>query len=70
MSIIPEVDMVDERDARDFVDKHHAVIQLRRVAPKQSDGSPGLMVLVDSGSGARLYVKGKKQWWYYDLEKE
>ena len=70
MGIIPDIGMIDEQDARDLINRHRIAIQIKRTAPKQSDGTVGAVILVDSGTSAKLYIKGKKQWWYIDLEKE
>ena len=68
--LVPSIDNVDKRDGRELGNQHRAAIQLQKTAPKQSDGTPGTMVIVDSGSGAKLYIKGKRLWWYLDLERK
>lgn len=70
MGLLPDVDTVLRKDSGDLANQHRAAVQLRRVAPMAGDGTPGTIVLVDSGSSAKLYIKGKNRWWYYELEKE
>lgn len=70
MAINPAIKRIDDRESVDLADKYRLAVQLRNAAPKQSEGVAGSMVIVDNGSEARLYIKGKKQWWYIDLDKE
>jgi hypothetical protein len=68
MSLTPKVDMIDNRDAHDIAGMYKMPLRVLRSAPKRREGDPGTMVLVDNGSTARLYIKGKKRWWSCDLE--
>ena len=68
--LVPSIDNVDKRDGQELGNQYRTAIQLQRAAPKPSDGTPGAMMIVDSGSGAKLYIKGKRLWWYLDLERE